>query len=77
MAQKKEPREVSPLTKYISKFNKLRRKAGWDTDAEGTMHYFCRGLTEGLLYSMLKAISLHPNTLDRWQQLAVQYHDAF
>jgi Retrotransposon gag protein len=41
------------LTKYISKFNKLRRKVGWDTDVEGTMCYFHRGLTKGLLYSML------------------------
>jgi hypothetical protein len=40
IAQKEEPGEVSPLTKYIFKFNKLRRKAGWDADAKGTMHYF-------------------------------------
>jgi Retrotransposon gag protein len=71
MAQKEEPGEVSPLTKYISKFNELRRKVGWDVDAEGTMRYFCQGLTEGLLYSMLKAVSPRPNTLDGWQQLAV------
>jgi Retrotransposon gag protein len=77
MAQKEEPGEVSPLTKYISKFNELRRKARWDADAEGTMRYFRRGLTEGLLYSMLKAIGPRPNTLDGWQQLAVQHHDAF
>jgi Retrotransposon gag protein len=77
MSQKEEPGEVSPLTKYISKFNELRRKAGWDADAEGTMRYFCRGLTEGLLYSMLKAVGPRPNTLDGWQQLVVQHHDAF
>jgi Retrotransposon gag protein/Zinc knuckle len=77
MAQKEEPGEVSPLTKYISKFNELRRKAGWDADAEGTMRYFRQGLTEGLLYSMLKAIGPRPNTLDGWQQLAVQHHDVF
>jgi hypothetical protein len=28
MAQKEEPGKVLPLTKYISKFNELRRKAG-------------------------------------------------
>jgi hypothetical protein len=77
MAQKEEPSKVSPLTKYISKFNKLCRKARWDADAEGTMQYFCRGLTEGLLYSMLKAVGPHPNTLDGWQQLAVQHHNTF
>jgi hypothetical protein len=77
MAQKEEPGEVSPLTKYISKFNELQRKAGWDVDMEGTMQYFRRGLTEGLLYSMLKAVGPHPNTLDGWQQLAIQHHDAF
>jgi hypothetical protein len=32
---------------------------------------------EGLLYSMLKAVSPYPNTLDGWQQLAIQHHDAF
>jgi hypothetical protein len=77
MAQKEEPREVLPLTKYISKFNELWRKAGWNVDVEGTMWYFHRGLTKGLLYSMLKAVGPHPNTLDGWQQLAVQHHDAF
>jgi hypothetical protein len=77
MAQKEEPGEVSPLTKYISKFNELQRKAEWDADAEGTMRYFQRGLTEGLLYSMLKVVGPRPNTLDRWQQLAIQHHDAF
>jgi hypothetical protein len=77
MAQKEEPGKVLPLTKYILKFNKLQRKAGWDADAEGTMRYFQRGLTKGLLYSMLKAVGPCPNTLDRWQQLAVQHHDAF
>jgi Retrotransposon gag protein len=60
MAQKEEPGKVSPLTKYISKFNKLQRKAGWDANAEGTMRYFRRGLTEGLLYSMLKQLALTP-----------------
>jgi hypothetical protein len=77
MAQKEEPGEVSPLTKYISKFNELQRKARWDVDVEGTMRYFHRGLTEGLLYSMLKAVGPCPNTLDGWQQLAIQHHDAF
>jgi hypothetical protein len=46
-------------------------------DVEGTMRYFCRGLTKGLLYSMLKAVGPRPNMLDRWQQLVVQHHDAF
>jgi hypothetical protein len=41
------------------------------------MCYFHRGLTEGLLYSILKAVGPRPNTLDGWQQLAVQHHDAF
>jgi Retrotransposon gag protein len=77
MAQKEEPGKVSPLTKYISKFNELWRKAGWDADVEGTMRYFCRGLTKGLLYSMLKAVSPRPTTLDSWQQLAIQHHDTF
>jgi hypothetical protein len=77
MAQKEEPSKVSPLTKYISKFNELRRKAGWDANAEGIMCYFHRGLMEGLLYSMLKVVSPCPNTLDGWQQLAIQHHDAF
>jgi Retrotransposon gag protein len=77
MAQKEELGEMSPLTKYISKFNELRQKAEWDADAEGMMRYFRRGLTEGLLYSMLKVVGPCPNTLDGWQQLAVQHHDAF
>jgi hypothetical protein len=77
MAQKEEPSKVSPLTKYISKFNELWQKAGWDVDAEGTIWYFCWGLTEGLLYSMLKAVGPRPNTLDGWQQLAVQHYNAF
>jgi Retrotransposon gag protein len=77
MTQKEEPGEVSPLTKYISKFNELRKKAGWDANAEGTMRYFCHGLTEGLLYSMLKTVGPHPTTLEEWQQLAIKHHNAF
>jgi hypothetical protein len=77
MAQKEEPGEVSPLTKYISKFNKLRKKIGWDANTEKTMQYFRWGLTEGLLYSMLKTIGPCPTTLKEWQQLAIKHHDAF
>jgi hypothetical protein len=65
------------LLAYISKFNKLRRKAGWDTDAEGAMRYFHRGLTEGLLYSMLKTVGLQPTILEGWQELAIKHHNAF
>jgi hypothetical protein len=77
MAQKEELGKVSPLTKYISKFNELQKKAEWDADTKGTMCYFCRGLTEGLLYSMLKTVGPCPTTSKKWQQLAIKHHDAF
>jgi hypothetical protein len=65
------------LTKYISKFNELRRKAGWDANVKGTIYYFCKGLTKRLLYSMLKIVGPHPITLKEWQQLAIKHHNTF
>jgi Retrotransposon gag protein/Zinc knuckle len=65
------------LAQYTAKFNRLRKKAGWDADSNGTIRMYKRGLDLGLLTSMLKQVGANPNTLRGWQELATQHHDVY
>jgi Retrotransposon gag protein len=58
------------LAQYTAKFNRLRKKAGWDADSNSTIRMYKRGLDLGLLTSMLKQVGANPNTLRGWQELA-------
>jgi hypothetical protein len=60
------------LDEYNTKFNQLLRQCGWNRDEQGTMQLYRRGLTTGLLKRMLDH-DKRPDTLDKWQDLAITY----
>jgi hypothetical protein len=60
------------LDAYNTSFNQLLRRCGWNHDEQGTMQLYRRGLTTGLLKCMLDQ-DKRPDTLDKWQDLAITY----
>ena len=57
------------LDTYISTFNNLIRKANYDRDAEGTIHFFRQGLNRELLKAILTC-DAQPTTLTEWETAA-------
>jgi hypothetical protein len=54
---------------YISTFETLVVKAGYNCDAKGTVHLFAQGLLPSLLYDLLYSPVI-PQTMDEWQTRA-------
>jgi Retrotransposon gag protein len=54
---------------YISTFNSLAAKAGWELSNEGTIDAFCAGLQPGTLNAIMNH-DAWPKTMMQWQQAA-------
>jgi Retrotransposon gag protein len=54
---------------YITVFNSLAAKAGWELTNEGTIDAFCSGLQLGTLNAIMNR-DVWPKTMAQWQQAA-------
>jgi hypothetical protein len=54
---------------YITAFNSLAVKAGWELSNEGTIDAFCSGLHPGTLNAIMNR-ETWPKTMTQWQQAA-------
>jgi Retrotransposon gag protein len=52
---------------YITAFNSLVTKAGWELSNEGTINAFCSGLHPGTLNVIMNQ-DVWPKTMTQWQQ---------
>jgi hypothetical protein len=54
---------------YITTFNSLAVKAGWELTNEGTINAFHSGLRPGTLNAIMNR-DVWPKTMNQWQQVA-------
>jgi Retrotransposon gag protein len=54
---------------YITAFNSLAAKAGWELSNTGTINAFCSGLRPGTLNTIMNR-DVWPDTMPQWQQVA-------
>jgi Retrotransposon gag protein len=54
---------------YITAFNSLAAKAGWELNNAGTIDAFCSGLRPGMLNAIMNQ-DIWPETMAQWQQAA-------
>jgi hypothetical protein len=57
------------VDEYITKFERLMMKAGWERSAQGSLELFKQGLRKDLHREILQRDSI-PRTLDEWQEAA-------
>jgi Retrotransposon gag protein/Zinc knuckle len=65
------------LDTYISTFHHLRKRAGWEPDAQGTMLMFRRGLKRPLATAIVERTHPQPQMLQQWYQSARAHHAAY
>jgi Retrotransposon gag protein len=65
------------LDTYIATFDHLRKRAGWEPDAQGTILLFRRGLNALLTRAIVNQTHLPPRTLAEWFTAARAQHAAY